>query len=375
MMRFVLIVILTLVLSSCNSSSSDLPEIQHQNSIIQLQWNKAYPDDTIDKSVLGLSWALSYVGALLPSAPSGISVSSHTITLNLNKIGLNSNALEKLNLLHQKVIASEEYQHNHSVDLGRYVTLLLGASEHYYAIVGVPNSLDELLSSYILKPEKGYLTRSSISFEHRILQFSEQNTFNQVFVASEVDSVSHEVYEYETLEILPNGQLRFGIFDANGLRKNNADTSHSNAGKPARCLWCHESSIQKTYDPQDDVFGYLPALQLQNQLIAYNESLVNNQLNLHNGVAFSETQQHTLTELLYISFMEPSAARLSLEWNLPIAQVETLLSGLPTHFYEEFPFLGTLYDRNSIDPLAPYKGLPVSSSVREQSSMEVNHLN
>jgi len=375
MMRITLLLLLTLMLSSCNSSSSDLPQSVSPYITIQLKWNKAYPDDTIDKSALGLSWALSYVGAILPNAPYGIDFSSTTISLNLDQIGLNPTALQKMKMLHQKLMASEEYRTNHAVDLGRYVTLLLGASEHYYTIVGVPNSLDDLLSHYTLKPEKGYLTNSSISFEHRILQFSEQNTFDQVFVASEVDSVSNEVFEYETLEILPNGQLRFGIFDANGHRKNNADTSHSNAGKPAKCLWCHESSIQKTYDPQEHVFGYLPALQLQNQLIAYNESLVNTRLNLQNGVAFSETQQHTLTELLYISFMEPSAARLSSEWNLTIAQVETLLSGLPTHVYEEFPFLGTLYDRNSIEALGPFKGLPVSSSVREQSAVEVNHLN
>ena len=93
------------------------------------------------------------------------------------------------------------------------------------------------------------------------------------------------------------------------------------------------------------------------------------------GVDFSQTQQHTFTELLYISFMEPSAERLSREWNLTLTEVQNRLTGLPTHTYDEFPFLGTLYHRKDIELLAPYPGLSVSDHVREQSQTEVNHLN
>jgi hypothetical protein len=110
-------------------------------------------------------------------------------------------------------------------------------------------------------------------------------------------------------------------------------------------------------------------------LLGYRENNLNQKLALTDGVDFAQTQQHTLTELLYISFMEPSAERLSLEWNLSIAQVQDLLSGLPTHVYDEFPFLGNLYHRQDIEALAPFQGLAVSSRVREASLIEVNHLN
>jgi hypothetical protein len=72
--------------------------------------------------------------------------------------------------------------------------------------------------------------------------------------------------------------------------------------------------------------------------------------------------------------MEPSAERLSLEWGLPLAQVQTILSGLESHIYDEFPFLGQLYDRNAVEDLAPFQGLPVSTSVREMSPVEVNYI-
>lgn len=372
-MKKIFLLIAVCLVSSCeNDSYSDLTV---NYSSINLKWNKAYADDSIDKSLIGLKWGLSYLGATLPSSTSGISTSNNIISININKLGFSKNAIEKLTILHSKIIATEEYQQTKAIDLGRYITLLLGASEHYYEIIGVPNQLSAVLSQYSLKPEKGYVNNSSVSLEHRIIQFSEQNGFNQVFLSKDVDPFTGEIYEYETIELLSNGQLRFGIFDVNGNRKNYADESHSNAGKPGKCMWCHESSINQMFTSQNDFDGYLSASSFQNILINYRESNRNLKLALKDGIDFSQTQQHTLTELLYISFMEPSAERLSLEWKIPLTQVHSLLAALPTHIYAEFPFLGNLYNRKDIENLAPFQGLSVSSSVREKSIIEVNHLN
>ena len=370
--KLLTIVFLYSILSCESNTYSDLIET---DTTITLKWNKAYADDSIDKSLIGLKWALSYVGAALPPSNSGFLNTENTITIDLKKLGFSVDAQQKLLKLSKKIIVTKEYQTNKNIDLGRYITLLLGASQHYYEIVGTPKTLTQLLNQYVLLPQKGYVNNSGVSLEHRIVQFSEQNGFNQVFVSKEIDPVSGEIYEYETIELLPNGQLRFGIFDVNGNRKDNADASHTNAGKPAKCMWCHESNVQQLFTPQLDFAGYLTSSQLQNTLINYRESNRNLKLQLTNGVDFSQTQQHTLTELLYISFMEPSADRLRLEWNLPIAQVQNILSGLPTHIYNEFPFLGNLYYRKDIENLAPFQGLSVSSSVREASQTEVNHLN
>lgn len=372
MKKFLFISILLLFVS-CESDT--YYELQNHDTALYLKWNKAYPDDTMDKSLIGLKWGLSYVGAKLPASLNGISTSNNVISINITKLGFSESAIEKLSKLNLKIKESQEYRTTNAIDLGRYITLLLGASEHYYEIVGVPNRLDAILNQYTLSPEKGYVNNSNVSFEHRIIQFSEQNGFNQVFISKEIDPNSGQIHEYETIELLPNGQLRFGIFDANGNRKNNADASYGKAGKPGKCMWCHESSINQMYTSQNDFTGYLSASAFQNKLINYKESNRILKLTLVDGVDFSQTQQHTLTELLYISFMEPSAERLSLEWGIPLTQVQSLLSNLPTHIYAEFPFLGNLYNRKDIESLAPFQGLSVSSSVREQSIIEVNHLN
>jgi len=370
-MKVYFLILLALIQISCkNDSYSNLIETASLN----LKWNKSYPDDTIDKSLIGLKWALSYVGAILPNTAKGFIITNNTITIDIKKLGFNENAIQKLLLLSDKIKNTSEYKTNNSIDLGRYVTLLIGTSEHYYEIIDVPNTLNEVLNKYTLLPQKGYVNNSGVSLEHRIIQFSEQNGFNQLFFCQEIDSVTQEIYEYETIELLPNGQLRFGIFDSNGNRKINANPSHSNAGKPAKCMWCHESIINQMFTTQNDYNGYLTYSDFQNTLIKYRENNKTLKLELFDGVDFSQTQQHTFTELLYISFMEPSAERLSLEWNMTVTEVQILLSSLSTHTHNEFPFLGDLYDRNEIENLAPFQGLQVSSSVREESQIEVNHL-
>jgi len=372
-MKKLLFIWILLLFVSCESDT--YYELQNHDDALHLKWNKAYPEDTIDKSLIGLKWGLSYVGAILPTTLNGISTSNNIISININKLGFSESAIEKLAKLNLKIKESQEYQTTNTIDLGRYITLLLGASEHYYEIIGTPQTLTEVLNRYILLPQKGYVNNSGVSFENRIIKFSEQNGFNQIFLSEEVSPVSGKIFEYETIELLPNGQLRFGIFDVNGNRKNNADPSHSNAGKPGKCMWCHESTINQMFSTQNDYAGYLTYNEFQNTLISYRESNRKQKLALTDGVDFSQTQQHTLTELLYISFMEPSAERLSLEWKMPLTQVQGLLSNLPTHIYAEFSFLGNLYNRKDIESLAPFQGLSVSSSVREQSEIEVNHLN
>jgi len=373
-MRLLFVPILFWLLTFGGNPASDQPVPENADTLV-LKWNKAYADDTIDKAVIGLRWALSYSGAMLPDAPYAIVADSDQITIRLSDVGFDDQAMQYLVELHQKIKSSAEYQTTKSIDLGRYVALLIGAPEHYYRITGVPENLDGLLAQYELSESKGYVNNSAVSYEHRIIRFSEQQRLKQIFITSEVDSITGQIFEFETIDIMPNGQLRYAVFDANGTRINNANPTHSNAGKPAKCMWCHESIIQPLFTAQKDFTGFLSYLDFKQKLTAENQAFHEQKMALKTGVDFLKTTQNTQTELLYISFMEPSAERLALEWGMPLQQVKTLLAGLPAHVYPEFPFLGNLYDRNAVEPFAPFKGLPVSTHVREASVVEVNHLN
>lgn len=367
-----LLAFIFIVFFSCTNSNYN--DIVNEDFKLNLKWNKSYEDDSIEKAIIGLQWTLSYLGASLPISGNGIENQSPNILIDIKELGFNSNALEKMKILNEVIKASEEYQLTNAIDLGRYVSLLIGAPEHYYEITGVPNLLTDMLNSYELNPERGHVNNSGVSYETRLISFSEQNGFNQLFFCTEIDPETEEILEYETVDLMANGQVRFGIYDKNGLRITNTDPLHSNAGKPAKCMWCHESEIQPLFSVQEDFEGFIPYLEFKDLLVDFKTSHRNLQNTLIDGVDYQETLQHIQTELLYISFMEPSAVRLSLEWNMTINEIENLLVGIPTHIYEEFPFLGDLYHRDEIESFAPFSGLQVSSNVRELSETEVNYL-
>ncbi len=367
-----LLLALWLITLSCKKASYQ--DALNKETMLTLVWNKAYEDDSLDKSFTGLQWALSFVGASLPNADPGLLVQDSLIMIDLNKIGFSENALEHMTALHGKIAASEEYRQNNAVDLGRYVTLLLSSPEHYYALTDVPDRLEALLSDYELNEPRGYVNNSGVSLEHRIIQYSDQDGFHQLFISAEVDTITGDTIEYETVDLMANGQPRFGIFEPDGTRRNFADPDHSQGGKPSKCMWCHESGIQPMFRKQYDKEGFLTYREFQDTLWKFKRAHYANQLELKDGVDYSKKQEHTLTEILYISFMEPSAERLSKEWGMPVEEVKEKLSSLDTHIHHEFPFLGDLYRRKEVARFAPFEGLPVAGSVREPSETEINYM-
>lgn len=371
MIKKILVLLLVISFTSCLQNVEEIAD--ENNAIINIKWNFSYPEDSIEKARLGLSWCYSMVSAkvlnsvVLPN-------NDALFTVNINDIALDENALLKIKILHHKIKETEAYKQTKSIDLGRYISLLIGASEHYYSITNVPNTLDELLLNYNLKPTKGYVDNSTVSLKHRIIEFSNQQKTKQLFLSNEIDPQTNKIVEYETIEIMENGQLKFGIFDSNKNRVNAANNEHTTAGKPAKCMWCHESNINQLFTNQSNFSGYLTNTQLNDTLIKFNNGLRTQQNLLTEGVKFNNRQEHVLLELAYITFMEPSALRLSNEWNMNINDVKNLLSSLPTHEHHEFPFLGDLYNRNDVENFAPYKSLKTSTNVREASVNEVNYI-
>ncbi len=372
MFKKYIFILLFLFIQSCkNDSYSDLID---DKVVLHLKFN-AYNTATNNDARVGLEWALSQIGAQnINISFNGILQDENKFTINYLNLGFNVNAKEQLEKLHQKIKNSQAYKQNNNIDLGRYIALIIGVSEHYYKITNVPKEITNILENYNLETNKGYIDNSLVSNKHRILEYSKQNGLKQLFLTTEVEPITQEILEYETIEIMDNGQLRYGIFDVEGIRKNSATPNISNAGKPAKCMWCHESKISRLFSPQGNKDGFLSYLQLKDTLTTYYNQLNQKQLQLSNGVNFGETQEHTKMELLYISFMEPSAQVLSKEWNLSVAEVQNRLQSLDTHTYDEFPFLGNLYHRNEVVQFAPFTSLRVSSSIREQSQLEVNHI-
>ena len=328
--------------------------------------------------MIALKWCLSFLGSDLVADTSiaGISTNKEPIiTVNIKQLKFNNNASKYLRKLHSQLKKTEEYKKNNAIDLGRYIALTIGSSYHYYKIVDIPNKLEKYHSMYTFDTIKGYIDDSSVSLVDRIISISKNNTENrQAYISAEVDSVSKKIFEYETLEIMNNGQLKFGIYDHNGNIKDAADRTVTNAGKPAKCIWCHETGIQPLFSEQNSYFGYLTYPELKDSLDRNNKLLRSYQDKHWQDKEIRNKRLHTEMEISYISFMEPSAEHISNEWGISIEEVKTKLKHLKTHRHHEFGFIGDLYDRKDIDSLAPWKSLEIPESIREKSVNEVNHL-
>lgn len=347
---------------------------------ISLRWIPAYQDESWDNVRTGLLWSFSFLGATLPAGSFDASVTwknDRLFTCDFSKLGFKKEALLSLQVIFDRLKASEEYSSKGGIDLGRLLMLTIYSSNHYYRITGMHasyNTLNELhLSDSVLQLA---LTHSAVASENRLINMpAATNSASLAFYsasegAGSIADSSFATQIHETMELMPNGQLRFAIYDLQGNLLPSANTLISAAGKPGKCMWCHESKALTLFQEQDDIPGYLSAQEFKERVALTNEELTEIRNALSTDLVFANQSDHTQSELLYISFMEPSAYRIANDWDLTIDETINVLSDLPTHEYPEFPFLGFLYHREAVDLLTPYRTERVPESVREPSFYE-----
>ncbi|TAE79986.1 MAG: hypothetical protein EAY81_10800 [Bacteroidetes bacterium] len=368
------------MLSTCKHEPEVLPMPQAalDKYGLTLRWNKGYASETKQMAETGFLWALSFLGAELPKGAFNQAVvwDNNNLIVNFSKLGFNEQGLQALSTLVVHFKQSEEYQKKGAIDLGRFIALTLNSSYHYYAIVGMPKTFQEFKQGKVLDSKRFAATNSSISLVDRIIELPDSNNTDykkSAYIANECEGRIKEgkgqTAYIEVKEQLPNGQFRFAIYNNSGGL---LSSSKGPAGKPAKCLWCHEINIQPLFAEQTDEPGFYSG-EMFNYIVNRDFlRLKNYRKTLQSDIDFTRRQDHEYTELLYISFMEPNAERLALEWGMSLDLVKEKLIGLPTHKHSEFEYLGELYFRDEIDKLAPFLSLKPPTSAREESLYEPN---
>jgi hypothetical protein len=369
------VVLLFLALATSGCSAPDEPAA-NEALTIQLRWIKGYPSERKRNVETGLNWALSFLGASLPESARVYVWRGQVVSVNMEAAGV----LPESRAAWIEVLAalknSDEYRKMGAMDIGRFLMLTLCSSHQYFALTGVPRTFDEFRARHPQEWHPAAVVESSIAKGNRLLQVGNAARFADIFfVAYEgtgsLVEGSFQKAETETLDFMPNGQLRFGLYDHDGNLKTAATPALTAAGKPSNCLWCHEIRLQPPFRNVTSVPGYYSASELR-AIIAERMRLVEEyRRTLRSSVDFARTDDHTFAELLYLSFAEPSVARLASEWKLPEEEVRTRLAGLQTHAQAERKILGDhLYDRADVDRFAPYPTLAVPSNVRNAGGYE-----
>lgn len=348
---------------------------------IMLRWNKAYEAETKERVEAGLKWVFCFLGADMQqgSFKKAVVWYNKSLLVDMGGLGFSENALEQLEKILEEMKCTGEYEKG-GIDIGRFIILVLNSPHHYYAITGAEKTIAEVFAGAAFDTSSVALVESGISHAHRLVSFcNDSNCLKTKFVAFEgkgslLDGTFSPA-EYEVISIMKNGQLRFAIYGEDGKLLPESDAMLTAGGKTGKCLWCHEirmipplvakTSLPGYYSPE--VFTSVVG-NAQNRLESYRKTL-------KGDIDFSLIDEHTMAEILYISFMEPSAERLSIEWGIPVDSVKRKLSALATHQHHEFKFLGALYDRKDIDAYTPYSHIHVPESAREHSDYEPDLLN
>ena len=348
---------------------------------IYLHWIPGFAGYSRSDMETGLAWSLSYLGAMLPEGSLAEAIhysgpDSSRFELDLGSVGFPESALAPVMTIMSRIKQSEEYHVRGAASLGRFLVLTLHSSWHYYEITGIPQNLEAFLEinqvdNLLVFP----VLQSTVGLEHRVLKFQlSEDPGRMAFLAEDTDGVlsspDYPIYGYEVFDVMPNGQLRFAIYDAEGQLAPAAPANRTRAGKPSKCLWCHESKAQPLFAPSPNIDGYMTRQDFHLLIDSTNQTLDQYRRVLSADIQYSQRQDHTQSELLYISFMEPSLQVIAREWNCPLEEVESKFREFPSHLHGEFPQLGEIYHRRWVDSLAPYRPLEVPESVREPNSRE-----
>lgn len=352
-------------------------------TIIRVKWNKAHPTESEEQVLTGMIWALSLLGAELPEGCAQQvfqKKGANEFDLHLHYAGFNQQALQALHVICDTIKNSKSYQVENSVDIGRFLLLTLHSAHHYYKITGAPASYEDFNKLHPTHTENKFaVLTSGVSKRSRIINFNIQtNPLNMAMAAWQMEDTFYNAgtkpIEYECIDVMPNSQLRFMTYDSDGELQTASDSVWTNAGKPGKCMWCHESHFQHLFYPTAEVSGFISTSQFQQYMDTANSNLYSYRDKLKTDIEFNNKQDHALHELLYISFMEPSLLRVSGEVKQsPLSAAMRKLNKTPKHIYDEFPFLGDLFYRPYIDSCFHSDCCPVPQSVREESDYEPNY--
>jgi hypothetical protein len=362
-----------------------LPPPKDASLVIKLRWIKSYPSQSQAQVDTGLFWALSFLGAKLPADAAIISWDGTMVTLDLDAAGVAETSKAAWKKLLQVLKSSDEYRMKGGIDIGRFVFLSLCSSRQYYALTGVSPSYAQFRAAHTFGPKQVAIVESAVAHGNRLIEVGQGGDINSVvFVAFEgagaLQDHSFQKADIETLDVMENGQLRFGLYDLEGHLKDATTPALTAAGKPSKCLWCHEINLQRPFKNVTDLDGYYSTKEFTELVANATRIIASYRKTLASKVDFTRLQDHSNAEDLYLSFAEPTASRLAAEWGIPVERVEQLLAGrnLKTHPHSELiddDVLGDgLYDRNEVDSLAPYAAIRGPSDMREASSYEPNLL-
>ncbi len=298
---------------------------------VPLWWIPSVGDSDWESARAGLWWALSNLGASPPAGEGGLILEAEPVeaddgvrfTLDLGAVGFADAALLPLADALQPVRVAAEREG--SVDLGRFLLATLYDPSRYYAITGACPTLVGWRTARQSADPLLYAVTLSL-----LVEGDRRISLNPIAVNPVNRSVDALAYaaeegegslaagdfhplETEVVDLFPTGQQRFAIYDEFGALR---AASASGAGQPGKCIWCHETSLQRGTSANPGVPGYLTSAAFMEAIDAAEGVMEAARHAAPGAVRWDEPLVHEWAERLTLSFLEPSASRVAIEWGI-----------------------------------------------------------
>lgn len=346
------------LLQQCQQSSRTQAEAA-PDLAINLKWYPAYPEESREDVEIGLLWTLSYLGELVNETDYldyMTWIEDDVIRLDLTNLLDNEERIRRWDRVLAKIRQTSSDRKLRSIDVGKFVFETFTNSENYYYLTEMPETLQSFREHYQLDEDYPYIVakgESCVSPGYRLFNTSESKRLTKIaYIAQEGTGNSLTDFtpkEFEVFDFMKNGQPRFAVYGIDGELRDGGDSEVTIAGRPAKCMWCHTSQVQPLIFAATDIDGYETTETFSNLIKNQNKIRRRYLRSNDQGYIVDSLRQHSLAELLYVTYEFPTPQRLEAE-GLARGQ----MANLEFHKNIEYKFFDLVFDsmvhRNAIDP-------------------------
>lgn len=319
---------------SCSSDSLNKPSgIKYK---IQGTWVESETDMGKKEFEVGLGWLLGGI-ALQPSDWELQIFPSDRPFMHEILIEINQGALQNTECV-ERIIKDLPVDQNIAVPLA----FLTQHPRHVSLILDQSTTLEEWESEF-KTPDTTLILDSLVLEQSREVHFN-SGASSLVKVAFKAQVLGGESGHTETIDVLPNGRMRFGLYDSSSEL-----VPSSELGSVGQCQWCHEGKLLDLQE-QPDTIGYSPYQTFTETIVIQNDLIVEQHDAIYSGGLLLDLEVHGYGERIFEAYLHPSLNYLSREFDWSEQQVSSWLSEneINGEAHLEYPSWGSTYQRSAI---------------------------